>query len=339
MLNAGLHSVIPDFTAGGRKGYTHRALGFFDHPEIPWKADFSGVDYSVDDNGTILKVRYETSLGPVFTSITLDDDFFNSGRSIPDITDYAVNKPGDYCRIAEIFKKVKITPRPDRYTMQRNRVGNLGLAVAFISLAAGPYQHLMRDIRKMSDFYLDMYDCPELIDEAAEPLAEIYNALLESGRLSGAEVVLFGANYDEALTPPPLFTPKIKPWLQRAGTVLHQSGQLLLTHTDGENAGLMQEYTECGFDIADSVCPSPMTRLSLGEYRAAFAGKTAIWGGIPSSLLVPGAYPEDFFRREFTEIVNSAKPWDRLIFSIADTLPPDADFNRLLYIAETLDKV
>ena len=33
--------------------------------------------------------------------------------------------------------------------------------------------------------------------------------------------------------------------------------EYLLTHTDGENQGLLQHYVASNFDIADSVCPAP----------------------------------------------------------------------------------
>ncbi len=47
----------------------------------------------------------------------------------------------------------------------------------------------------------------------------------------------------------------------RAWTIFDKKGKFLLTHTDGENIGLLEEYMACEFDIADSICPSPMTKL------------------------------------------------------------------------------
>ena len=45
-----------------------------------------------------------------------------------------------------------------------------------------------------------------------------------------------------------------------------------MTHTDGENRRLMPLYLRANFDIADSVCPAPMTRLSVDEFYEGFAG-------------------------------------------------------------------
>ncbi len=48
--------------------------------------------------------------------------------------------------------------------------------------------------------------------------------------------------------------------------------KFLLTHTDGENTGLLEHYLESNMDVADSVCPKPMTKLSFKEVRDHFDG-------------------------------------------------------------------
>jgi hypothetical protein len=72
---------------------------------------------------------------------------------------------------------------------------------------------------------------------------------------------LLGANCDETITYPPFFAQHV-PWLQEPSTLAHQHGKLL-THTDGENQGLLP-CTQAGFDIADRL-PAPMTKVTLAE--------------------------------------------------------------------------
>src|SRR5256885_15203654 len=74
-----------------------------------------------------------------------------------------------------------------------------------------------------------------------------------------------------------LFRKHILPPLRDYVGVLHRKGKYLMTHTDGENRLLLPLYQEAGFDIADSLCPYPMTRSSLEEIRAAFADRITIW--------------------------------------------------------------
>ncbi len=136
------------------------------------------------------------------------------------------------------------------------------------------------------------------------------------------------------ITWPPFFDEQIAPWLNKAYDRFHSSGILLLTHTDGENEGLLPSFEKCRFDIADSVCPAPMTKVSIQKYREFFGRRTTIWGGIPSNMVLRNCTSDEEFESFVSDLINTCKPYDHLILSIADTTPPDADFNRILYLAD-----
>ncbi len=254
--------------------------------------------------------------------------------SIPDVLEPAIKSIDDYARVAEILSKVQIVPTPDAYDSYRTRIGEQGIAVAYLSLAASPMQHIMRDLRKLEPFFFNIMDDPGPVQALAEVLAVIYEALLGTARESSAEVVILGANYDDAVTYPPFFEKHIMPWLQNAGERLHGAGKMLLTHTDGENRQLVPLYLRSNFDIADSVCPAPMTRVSLRDYRQAFGSTITIWGGIPSIMLLENSCSQADFRSYVDALFEESRPYDSLILSVADTLPPDADFGRMLYIRD-----
>ena len=110
--------------------------------------------------------------------------------------------------------------------------------------------------------------------------------------------------------------------------------EYLLTHTDGENRRLLPMLGQCRFDVADSICPAPMTTLTLMEYRREFGSKCTIWGGVPSVLLLKHSCGDDEFWAFIQSLIRECKPYDHLILSIADTTPPDADFARIQYVCE-----
>ncbi len=334
-LDLGFHSVVPHFlSAADQGGLTHRALGFYNHPDFPYWADFSAVDYEVEETPAELKVTYHLGARCLTTRSTAPLVLRASGSSIPDLLEHAVKEPADYETLAELFSRVRICPQPAGCAAYQARVGDDGLAVAYLSLAGGPMHHILRDLRPFDRFYLDLYDCPDAVQRLSEALAPLHDALIDAAVASAAEVVLYGANYDWAVTPPPFFEEHIAPWLNRAADRLHEAGKLLLTHTDGENQGLLACYQKCRFDVADSVCPAPMTHLSLREHRQAFGGRVTIWGGFPSALMLKSAYSDDVFRSYLDEVVEAMHPYDHLILSVADTLPPDADFQRLLALRD-----
>ena len=44
-LGVGFHSVVPDFIrTGNEEDIYHRALGFYNHPDFPYRADFSNIE-------------------------------------------------------------------------------------------------------------------------------------------------------------------------------------------------------------------------------------------------------------------------------------------------------
>jgi hypothetical protein len=340
-LNIGLHSVIPANLAdtGDIKDIYHRGLGFYNNPDFPYQVDFSAVKYKTVVSDYNLKVIYETSRGPVETTIEHGPEFEKSGWTIRNILEPAIKDREDYLRLKELFSNIKIVPYPDRYNAHREKVGIQGAAVAFISLACSPINHIMRDLRKTDLFFLDMYDLENEIIELCEILSVHYDAMIDAALQSEAEISLLGANYDDMIMYPPLFQTHFLPWLKKAARKHHEQGKYLLTHTDGENRELLDLYLESEFDVADSICPKPMTKLSLLEYREKFKDAITIWGGIPSISLLPNSFLWDDFKDYIKIIFKGCKPYDRLILSVADTLPPDADFNRLLYICEAVERV
>jgi len=334
-LGVGYHSVIPDFIRNGPvEDLYHRGLGFYNNGEYVYQADFTAVDFSVEKTDEEIITTYHCSDGNIRTKVRYNQKVLESGVTLPVITEHAIKEHDDYLRCAEIFSRVKIRPVPDQFLPYRNRVGDAGLPVAYLSLACGPMQHILRDLREYQPFIFDMYDIPDLIAEMCEPLGSLYDDMLNTFVISEGQVGLFGGNYDDTLTYRPFFDEYILPWLSKAAEQFHAAGKYLLTHTDGENEALNESYLQGRFDIADSVCPAPMTKLTLEEYREIYGTGITIWGGIPSVITLASSCPYDDFKAYIDRIFESCRPYNNLIFSIADTTPADADFGRIEYIRD-----
>lgn len=117
---------------------------------------------------------------------------------------------------------------------------------------------------------------------------------------------------------------------------LHARGKYLLTHTDGENRRLIPLFLEAGFDVADSICPYPMTRIPLEQIYAAFADRITICGGIPATQLCPGSTDEVSFRRYVDELVKRYGHAKRIILGVSDMVTADADISRLKYLNDKI---
>ena len=149
---------------------------------------------------------------------------------------------------------------------------------------------------------------------------------------------MLGANYDDSLTYPKFYRRHILPHLKAYAAELHGRGKFLMTHTDGESRRLLPLYLETEFDVADSVCPHPMTSVTFEGFMEAFAGRITLMGGIPAVLLCPGSSTMDDCRRYMDRVLDQYGRSPRLILGVSDMVTADADWDRLLYVTERITK-
>ena len=191
-----------------------------------------------------------------------------------------------------------------------------------------------RTYKFFEKFIYELNDHPDQLTELAEKISIFFDKIIQTSIGCKAEVIFLGANYDSFLTCPLFFKKYITPYLKKYSTMVHKCGKFFLTHTDGENEGLIQEYVSAEVDIADSICPYPMTRLKIKDIRRAFQGKITIWGGIPSVIILEESMSDYEFEKFMYEFFIQIEKGDHLILSFADTVPPGAKFERIEKVAK-----
>lgn len=341
ILGVGRHEVIPDFLDTETPDeIADQTLGLAHVRNQPYRLRFRQTERVVERSGGIYRVAYHTPVGSVSARLLHTPQMWRDGVTLLHVSERVIKSLDDYAVIGFIFEDLEVEPG-GRYAQFQEEVGDEGVAVALANLAASPVHHLLKELVPYDEFFFALHDHPELIAATAERMAGFFTRVVDACAHSSAEVVLLGANYDVMLTPPPLFAEHIAPALAAAAERLHAAGKLLATHTDGENQGLLDFYVQTGVDLADSVCPAPMTRLALAEYRRAFGRRPAIWGGICSTSVLRESFTDREFEAHIDAAIAAAGDLGRgegrgLIYSIADTTPPDADLDRLRYIGERL---
>ncbi len=335
----GCHAVRADFTRPrSEDANMFRGIGFDYHPDFPYRFHIDELPVRYDVSGEETKTTVETSTGELTFRLRYSREMRREGISQPFKLEYPIEEPEDLLRAAELFEHLRIVPATDAYEDFRRRVGERGLAVAHGSIAASPFHLLLHELMPMDQFFFWYHDRYNEMKEFEERVAPFFNRLMKVTASSGAEVVLWGTNFDRDITWPPFFQRDIAPWLIRARNTFHETGVLLLCHTDGENSGLFDSYRPIEFDVAESVCAAPMTELSLLEQRRGFGDDVTIWGGIPSVILLPRSTGQDAFTGYLDTLKRSIKKLapnrSRLIFGVSDNVPPDADLDRLRRIGE-----
>ena len=146
------------------------------------------------------------------------------------------------------------------------------------------------------------------------------------------------ANYDFTFTTPEIVDHYVAPALDEQSKRAHALGKYIATHTDGDNTRLLDIYMKSGFDIADSICPAPMTRVTLKETLDAFKGTKTIWGGIPSISVLKSSMSDREFYKLVDDTMELIGKGDHFIVSVADTLPPAAEFDRLMHLKKICEE-
>ena len=331
-----LHKVVADHLhQPDPDAMLHRALGVHYIKEYVAHFTFSGqVEIELKREGDRTRIRYTTSKGSITTSTVFSQEMRHSGTSVPWIEEHAVKTPDDLKVLADVFENMDVAADYDAFKAHQAEVGENGLPVTAFTVAAGPVHHIQKYFLDATEFFHYYRDHQPEILYLADALAPLYEKALRIVAESPAEVIQWGSNFDDMLTFPPMFARHFVPWIRKAKEVLGPKNIRVLCHTDGENLGLMDLLHESGMDVAEAVCPAPMTKVSIQEYYRRWSDRITIFGGVPSNLLLPQLTPDAQFQGFMDELFTGIGTGARFILGIADTTPPDADFERLVRIGD-----
>jgi corrinoid protein of di/trimethylamine methyltransferase len=331
-----LHKVVADhLRQPNPEAMLHRALGVHFMKEYVAHFTFSGqVKIEIKREGDRTRIRYTTPKGSITTSTVYSQEMRRSGTSVPWIEEHAVKTPDDLKVLAGVFENMDVVANYEAFNAHQVKVGENGLPVTAFTVAAGPVHHIQKYFLDATEFFHYYRDHQPEILYLAAALAPLYEKALHIVAESPAEVIQWGSNFDDMLTFPPMFAQHFVPWIRKAKEVLGPKNIRILCHTDGENLGLMDLLHESGMDVAEAVCPAPMTKVTIQEYYRRWSDRITIFGGVPSNLLLPQLTPDEQFKSFMDALFSGIGDGRRFVLGIADTTPPDADFERLVRIGD-----
>ena len=212
-----------------------------------------------------------------------------------------------------------------------------GVAGVLGCMGASPLHRIQHDLIDPTQFYFHYKDHNAKMRGLAERIEPLLDKMLRDpvpGR--PPEVVWWGANYDDMLTYPPYFEQEIRPGSARRPSA-GRGGQARPVPHRRRERGLMDLIRDSGMHIAESFCPAPMTKVSLAEYYRRWSGRLTLFGGIPSTVVLPDtseadfeAYMDQLFKRGGAGQAHRDR--DRR------QVPPKAVFSRLQRIGERIER-
>lgn len=334
-MDIGYHAVVPDFKdVVSIEDEADRALGIYNLRTMPYRTILENVERKITYEGDITKVEYTTPYGNIVTKTLYNDVMRKAGITITHVLEYPIKSVHDFEAVAYIFDNLNVIPCQEEYRQFKETVGNRGVAVGFACQTASPMHMIQKELMPVDQFFYTMADHPQELEWLSEQLNRYFTRVFDVVSRCDAEIIFSGANYDSSITYPPFFEKYIAPYLAKQAELCHANGKYLLTHTDGENHGLLELYLKANIDIADSICPYPMTKETLQEVRQVFQSQITVWGGLPSICVLEDSMTEYEFDKYIHHTLESIGKGDRLIIALADTTPPSAKFKRIVKIAK-----
>ena len=337
VMGVGCHAVGGDQTLPGERDAVLRGLGCDNHPDYPYRVELRRLPVTYESDGESSRTRIITPAGEVSTHLFRSEQMTKDGISLPFFKSHAIQSIDDFESVAQIFENLAVVATPDAYANFQTRVGESGLAVARGPIAASPMHLILHQLSPYDQFFYLYHDERQALRRLAARMEPFFEAILDALVGCEAEVVFWGGNYDQNITWPAFFKEEITPWLKKASDRLHAAGKIMLTHTDGENRALLPLYPACGFDVAESVCPTPMTQCTLAEIKRGMGPEVTIWGGIPSVILLDSATTAQAFEEYIDKLFDTPGIETGMILGVSDNVPPDANFARLEEIKKRVE--
>ena len=171
--------------------------------------------------------------------------------------EHLFKSPADYDALACLLDDLEVVENFDEYAQVVAAVGEDGLALPYTGKV--PIHQLMESYFGYEAFYLELADRPADVERLHQILWSKQQQILELAAVSPADAVQVGGNYDEFLTPPPIFRRFVEPFYRAAKALLGPAGKPLVVHGDGEMRGLLRLLGDCGVDAVKSQ-PAPSIR-------------------------------------------------------------------------------
>jgi uroporphyrinogen-III decarboxylase len=244
--------------------------------------------------------------------------------------EYPFKSPKDYDALQFLIEHTDVVENHDAYAEFVDAIGTDGLALPFSGHL--PAHQLMIFYMGYQTFYYQFHDHPNRVEALLEALTEQQRQILALAAVCPAQAVEVGGNYDEQMTPVPVFDTLFAPFYQEARKTLEQGDKILVVHGDGEMRALLERLMACGVQVVEALTPKPMTSIDVAAARQLWAGRVAMWGGIPSVMLTP-TYSDEKFQRCMEDLFAAVAPGERFILGFGDNVPTDALFSRIKWVA------
>jgi hypothetical protein len=245
--------------------------------------------------------------------------------------EYPFKDVDDYDALQYLFEHTRVVENYEEYEHYLAGIGDDGLALPYIEV---PMHLLMKEYIGYNQFYFELHDHLPRLEQLAGAVTSVQMEVVKIGAASPTQIIEVGGNYDEVMTPHPIFREHFLPFFKGAGPVLHSAGKSVATHGDGDmGQELLTLMRETGVDVVEALTPQPMTSIDIRQAREIWGGEVALWGGIPA-VLMTDTYSDEDMNTFLEALFDAVAPGDRFILGFGDNVPTDGLFSRILQVVD-----
>lgn len=203
---------------------------------------------------------------------------FAEAETIKDIEDYPWPDPA-YCDFTEIYKQI------DQHSDK----------LVFTGMWS-PFFHLVADFFGMENYFIKMYECPEVVEAVTERIVDFFVAANDrffQGLGDRADVMFFGNDFGTQLDlfiSPENFRKFVLPSFKRLIAVGKKYNKLIMLHSCGSIYRIIPDLIDAGVDILHPIQAQAagMSADQLKQYK----NDLAFVGGIDAQSFFVNSTPQ-----------------------------------------------
>ncbi|MBS6194037.1 MAG: hypothetical protein KH828_00470 [Clostridiales bacterium] len=207
---------------------------------------------------------------------------------------------GGFFADAETVKEVDAYPWPDvkhcDFTEVYKQIDQFSDKMVFTGLWSC-FFHQVADFFGMENYFIKMYECPEVVEAVTERVVDYYVAANEkffAGLGDRADVMFFGNDFGTQLDlfiSPELFRKFVLPSFKRLIAVGKKYNKLIMLHSCGSIYRIIPDLIDAGVDILHPIQAQAagMSAKDLAQYK----NDLAFVGGIDAQSFFVNATPQE----------------------------------------------
>ena len=203
---------------------------------------------------------------------------FADAETVADIEKYPWPDPG-YCDFSDVYRQIERFPDKMVFT---------GMWC--------PFFHQVADFFGMENYFIKMYECPEVVEAATERIVDYYVAANDkffSELGDRADAMFFGNDFGtqrDLFISPELFKKFVMPSFKRLIAVGKKYGKKIMLHSCGSIYRIIPDLIDAGVDVLHPIQAKAagMSAQELAQYK----NDIAFVGGIDAQSFFVRATPQ-----------------------------------------------